>query len=106
MKSEIEDLSDGELVKRLMPYTGHFAKPTIALFLISLTTYLLFSLLGALNVIPLWLTCGVNTLCAYLLFTPLHEASHQNIKGRNMNLRWVENTVGWISSVKNLLKVH
>lgn len=91
--------SEHEVAKQLMAYTGHVAAPTIFLFIISFSAFIVFSLLGAFSIIPLWVTTVFNTVMAYLLFTPLHEAGHQNIKGKNRKLIWLENSIGWISGL-------
>ena len=99
MEQTKDALSEAVLAKKLMPYTGHFAVQTVCLFVIALAVYLMSSLAGVIGWIPLWLTCIVNSICAYLLFTPLHEASHQNIKGRKKRYAWLENLIGWISAL-------
>lgn len=95
----MEKSNDQALAKALMAYTGMVAMPTIYLFVISFSIYVIFSVLGAMNVVPLWLVMVANTIMAYLLFTPLHEAGHRNIKGKNRKLIWLENTIGWLSGL-------
>lgn len=97
MNKEIGELSESILAKKLMPLTGQFAPRTLYLFLVSLIISVCSTIAGSTGFFPLWLTCLINTTCAYLLFTPLHEAVHQNIKGRKKRYAWLENLVGWIS---------
>ncbi len=85
------------LARELMKYTGNVAIPTIILFIISFSGFLFFMIAGYFQWISYWLIVPVNTILIYLLFTPLHEASHQNIKGRKTSLKWLENVIGWIS---------
>jgi fatty acid desaturase len=103
------------LAKALMKYTGKVAVPTVLLFIIAFSGFLFFMFSGYLNWISYWVIVPMNTIFIYLLFTPLHEASHQNIKGRKTSLRWLENIIGWISGsallapfpmFKNLHLVH
>jgi fatty acid desaturase len=37
----------------------------------------------------------VQTLLAYLAFTPMHEASHGNVSGNRKSLRRIDDAVGW-----------
>ncbi|MEL7003571.1 MAG: fatty acid desaturase [Bacteroidota bacterium] len=85
--------------RELMKYTGHTAMPTLYLFIFSFCAYIFFSVSGAMHWTPLWVVSIANTILAYLLFTPLHEAGHQNIKGRNRNLSVIENAIGWLSGL-------
>lgn len=85
------------LARALMKYTGKVAIPTIVLFIISFSGFLFFMIAGCLQWVSFWLIMPLNTIFIYLLFTPLHEASHQNIKGRKTSLKWLENVIGWIS---------
>ena len=86
-----------QIAKSLMAYTGKLAIPTIGLFIISLVLFAATCTLAALHLIPIWVAIPINVVLAYLLFTPLHEASHQNVVGKSRSLRWSENLIGWIS---------
>ncbi|MEO9871634.1 fatty acid desaturase [Ekhidna sp.] len=99
VETKQDEFSETVLATKLMPFTGKIAYRTIYLFLFSLIIYITSSLLGFQGFIPLWVTCIINTVCAYLLFTPLHEASHQNIKGKKRKLKWLENLIGWVSGL-------
>lgn len=103
MSSDKDQLSESAIARKLMPFTGNFAYPTVYLFVASLLIYLASSILGAMHIVPLWLASAINTICAYLLFTPLHEAVHQNIKGRKKNLVWLENFIGWIAGLSLMI---
>lgn len=92
-------LTDHDLAKQLMLYTGKVAWPTIFLFGICFISFIMFSILGAMHVIPLWIVMICNTILAYLLFTPLHEAGHRNIKGKQRHLKWLEDGIGWASGL-------
>lgn len=92
-------LSNYEIAKKLMEYTGKVAWPTITMFLICFSLYTIFIVLGMLDFMPLWLVCVVNTVLAYLLFTPLHEAGHKNISGKKGEYRMLEELIGWCSGL-------
>lgn len=55
------------------------AWPTLALFAFSLGLELTSTVLGIQGRFPLWLSVGLNSLCAYWLFTVLHDASHRAV---------------------------
>ncbi|MGB3466559.1 MAG: fatty acid desaturase [Cyclobacteriaceae bacterium] len=89
--------SQYEIAKQLMPYTGKVAWPTIILFLCSVAVYVIAIILGSYDIIPLWSVAMVNTLMAYLLFTPLHEAGHGNISDKKGRFGSLEKIIGWLS---------
>ena len=41
----------------------------------------------------------MNGWIAYLMYMPLHEATHNNIQGRRWSLRWLNDWVGRVSSI-------
>ena len=51
------------------------------------------------GVVPYWVACLVNGWVAYLMYMPLHEATHCNITGRHGEFRWLNDLVGSISAV-------
>ena len=54
-------------------------------------------LVGVANhLIPLWLAFVINTILAYMAFTPFHEAAHGNIKGKNYYLKFLEIAIGYM----------
>ena len=55
------------------------------------------------GIVPYWAACLVNGWLAYALYMPLHEATHGNVSGRHGKLRWVDDLVGWLSSVPLML---
>ena len=46
------------------------------------------------GVLPLWCAFLLVLAAMYAMFTPMHEASHHNIGGRNQKLRWVDTLAG------------
>ncbi len=103
MEAETKDeLSESALTRKLIPYAGKFAYHTFVLFAVATGIYIGYSILGGLDIWPLWISTIVNAVCAYLLFTPLHEATHQNIKGKHGSLNWLEDVIAWSSSLSLL----
>lgn len=41
----------------------------------------------------------INSIFAYVLFTPMHEAGHLNISGNKKSLRWVDEVIGWVAGI-------
>lgn len=80
-------------------FTGKVATPTLVFSILLIGLYALVIYLG-INKKLSFLTCGVlNTILTYLIFTPLHEATHGNISGKNKQLKGVENVIGWLSGL-------
>lgn len=90
---------DAYSAKAWRQYVGETAKPTIVLFVISFAMLIGASMLALSGKLPYFLATIINTVAIYLLFTPAHEAVHGNIKGKNRKLSWLENSIGWISSM-------
>ena len=55
--------------------------------------------LAMTGLLPYWIACLLNGWIAYLMYMPLHEATHSNVSGANPRLRWLNDVVGHISAV-------
>ena len=55
--------------------------------------------LAVLGLIPLWVGCLINSWVAYLMYMPMHEATHGNISGSHAKLRWIDDVVGSVSAL-------
>lgn len=75
------------------------AYPTIALTVIAIAVYASSSFAAYNGNLSIAWSIFINTIMAYLLFTPMHEASHLNISGNNKSMRWINELVGWMSSI-------
>lgn len=80
-------------------YAGEFAWPTVVMAFTLFFAFWMFVALAFFEIIPLWLTAVLNTILAYLIFTPLHEAAHGNVRGNHKNLYWLEQLVGIMSGM-------
>lgn len=80
-------------------YVGKVAYPTLILAVTLLGMYGTTIYAGIKGMIPLWLCCIINTILTYVLFTPLHEAAHGNISGKNKGMKSVEEAIGWLSGL-------
>jgi beta-carotene hydroxylase len=81
------------LVKR---YQGMVAWPTVLVAVGIVVAFALVCTLATMRVIPLWLGLILNTLILYADQTPLHEACHGNIAGKDSKWLWLNHLVGYV----------
>lgn len=74
-----------------------FAKKTVLLAFITFSIWLSFLLMGTFKITSMALSIAVCSLCSYILFTPMHEASHGNIAGRIQKYKKLEKYLGYLS---------
>ena len=86
---------DNNIKKRFYPRA--LAVRTVGLFIVLIATYILVSVLAYQNKIPLIVALILNSLISYALFTPLHEACHENISGSIKKYKKLESIIGYIS---------
>src|SRR4029077_3392346 len=78
----------------VQPLTNGFPWPTLLTFL---SVYAGVGLIAALTLrgyLPYWISIPVDGIIIYFVFTPLHEATHGNIAGRDRRFAWVEEFIG------------
>jgi beta-carotene hydroxylase len=80
-----------------------FAAPTAALGIVNLVIY--FGVLASTvtGQFPLWAAIAVNVLCAYVSYTPLHEAVHANVASRDRD--WINIAIGMTGAIPLLHNV-
>ena len=89
---------DRQAIELSRKYSGQFA-PLIALTLVAiLAAYGANLWLFASGATPLWLAFLLMAALTYLAYTPLHEAAHGNIRGESMQLKWLEDLVGFTAA--------
>jgi len=88
------DLKAQNIIK---PYLGMTAWPSVALAFGIYAAFALVCTLGVTGVIPLWLGLILNSLILYANQTPLHEACHGNIAGRDSRWMWLNHLIGFLS---------
>ncbi|HEY3638252.1 MAG TPA: fatty acid desaturase [Rhizomicrobium sp.] len=81
----------------IQPLAAGFPWPTIFTFLGVIIGVSSVVLLAATGHLSWWVAVPVNAILIYFIFTPLHEATHGNIAGRNRHLTWLEELVGHVS---------
>ncbi len=93
-----QDNLDQQALASAKQYMGGVAWPTVCLAVLVFCSYglvLAASLAGALS---LWLATPVIALLTYLSYTVLHEAVHGSITGNQQNLRWLNETLGYVAA--------
>lgn len=78
------------------PYQGMVAWPSALLGLAILGSFATVCWAGATGQIPLWLGLILNSLILYACQTPLHEACHGNIAGRDSRFMWLNHIIGFL----------
>lgn len=84
---------------RWKDFAGELAWPTALMGVGSAVGLATSAALALTGVIPMALAAAISTVCAYVAFTPAHEAAHGNIAGRHTEHRWLDEVVGWISGL-------
>jgi len=77
-------------------HMGHVAWPTVALTISVVTAFIAHLVLYAQGVVPTWAAIFIMAALSYISYTPMHEAAHQNIKGNNAKLIWLNNLCGYL----------
>ncbi len=80
-------------------FTGGVAWPTIGLWAVSLVGLAVATTMAITGRWSMAVGAVLNGVFAYVLFTPMHEAAHGNVRGRHPRLRWLESLIGWTSGV-------
>jgi beta-carotene hydroxylase len=88
--------ADRQALGLVRPYLGKAAWPTVFVAIAIVAAFATVTTLGAMHVIPLWLGLILNTFILYLDQTPLHEACHGNIAGKDSKILWLNNTIGFV----------
>ncbi|MCJ8333357.1 MAG: fatty acid desaturase [Epibacterium sp.] len=80
-------------------YSNGVAWPTVIIGIAVMAGMLGVYALAFAGIIPLWLGCILNILLLHPNYTVIiHEAGHGNIAHEVEEMRWLENTIGWIAS--------
>jgi beta-carotene hydroxylase len=81
----------------VQPLTTGFPWPTLLTFLGVLSGVSIIGVLTAAGRIPYALAIPVDAILIYCIFTPLHEATHGNIAGRERRFAWLQTLIGHVS---------
>lgn len=88
--------ADREAQKIIRNHQGMVAWPSVFLGFGIVTAFGTVCALGATGTIPLWAGLIINSLLLYAIQTPLHEACHGNIAGRESRWMWLNHLVGYL----------
>jgi len=88
--------ADRQALGLVRPYLGMVAWPTVFVAIGIVAAFVLVTTLATTRIIPLWLGLIFNTFILYLDQTPLHEACHGNIAGKDSNFLWLNHAVGYV----------
>jgi len=88
--------ADRDALLKIRPYQGMVAWPTVILAAGIAASFALVCTLGTIGIIPLWVGLILNTLILYADQTPLHEACHGNIAGKDSKYLWLNHLVGFV----------
>ena len=77
-------------------HMGKIAWPTLALTFFVLLAYIGHLTLFINGHVPVWASVMIMAALTYASYTPLHEAAHANISGRNENLNWLNKFCGYV----------
>ncbi len=93
-----QDLSalNKQAITSAQEYIGKVAWPTVAMVGFVLTAFIANLWLFAADVLPVWAATLIYAVLTYMSYTPLHEAAHGNINGRNEKLQWLNNLCGYL----------
>ena len=91
--------ADQEAQKLIKPFLGKVAWPSVIFGLGCIFSFASVTTLAVLGTIPLWLGLVFNTLILYATQTPLHEACHGNIAGRDARWMWLNHLIGFVCGV-------
>ena len=88
--------ADRQALGLVKPYLGRVALPTVFFAIAIVAAFTTVTTLGAMHIIPLWLGLILNTFILYFDQTPLHEACHGNIAGKDSKMLWLNHLVGYV----------
>src|SRR5215470_2357843 len=95
-RDEPNAAADRQALQLVKPYQGMVAWNTVFVAIAIVSAFALVTTLGTVRIIPLWLGMILNSFILYLDQTPLHEACHGNIAGKDSNFLWLNHTVGYV----------
>ena len=84
-----------QAIAKAQQYMGDTAWITVALTLFVVTAYVAHIAAFASGLVPMWLAVLIMAVLTYTAYTPLHEAAHGNINGRNDQFSWLNKLCGY-----------
>src|SRR5947209_3299722 len=81
----------------VQPLMAGFPWPTLLTFVGVYAGVTLVALLALRGFLPIWASLPADAILIYFAFTPLHEATHGNVAGRDRRFAWLESFIGHAS---------
>ncbi len=88
-------MNDAVMSKLAQGYMGKIAWPTALMALALIGTYIAIFAMGVMHILPLWLCLLLIAYIVYALYTPFHEAVHNNIFGAAPKLKIINTWLGF-----------
>lgn len=85
-----------EAITAAQKHMGQVCWPTVGLVAFVLVSVAANLGLFAAGILPWWVATLILAGQTYFAYTPLHEAVHGNINGRNDKLQWLNNLCGYL----------
>ena len=77
-------------------HMGQVCWPTVALVVGVVGAFIATLTFFAMGLLSPWLALPLVGILTYFSYTPLHEAAHGNINGRNESLKWLNDLCGYL----------
>ncbi|OUS00653.1 fatty acid desaturase [Gammaproteobacteria bacterium 42_54_T18] len=77
-------------------HMGYVAWPTVVMVVVVLIGFSTNLALFAMGILPAWAALLILGAFTYMSYTPLHEAAHGNIHGKNDQLEWLNKLCGFL----------
>ena len=77
----------------------HFAWKSVLLFIIVYITWLASIISYLYGDVSFFSSFVICTFCGYILFTPMHEATHGNVVGKHKKYKVIESLIGNLSAM-------
>ena len=90
-----EALQDDPAAFKALTQRPQIAWPTVALFLVALTLYVSSAVMGIKGLWPVGVSIAINAVCAYWMFTVMHDASHNSLS----LYRWLNDGMGRVATL-------
>ena len=96
MNNDLDKKLNREALVISKEHSGHVAIPTIILAVAAVFLYLTVLFSFANNFLSPLLTVPLLAVLTFMSYTPMHEAVHGNISGKNGKLKWLDKAVGYL----------
>ena len=77
-------------------HMGYVAWPTVLMVVVVLSGFSINLVLFAMGGLPAWVALPLLAAFTYMSYTPLHEAAHGNIHGKQDSLEWLNKLCGFL----------